>query len=418
MRGAQQAVEYGSSSSGISYTTKDDTGVQRKPDDLPAITIYNPSDSELVAPATVKAELDFGAAGLTNFDTVIEMQSNGSWGNDWTVQVAAAVAAAITVDWSDNTILIEYIDGVSTVTAIETLITALTGDYDVIEIKTAGTGANVLSSPGDDLAATSMASGVGASMFVQHDTNEKLTEGFLAYNTQTAEFKIGKTLTGGTSAATGIIRGQRRTGATGILYLSNVDGIFANAETITDSGSGSAKASGNLYTCEHFYSVDASDTTDYEIDVNYKAKIEYYIDESLYTHWLYFDVGFYPMTAPVVTSEDIDEMHANWLPKRDKRWTDWGPAVRAGHADLVRRIHAHGEQAAFYVKREQEFWRVEMAFIEYQIAKTCGFEDVDRDFWRDNKESAWRSRGLLTKQEDADAEIEEEQNVIQAQLLK
>lgn len=72
----------------------------------------------------------------------------------------------------------------------------------------------------------------------------------LAYDGQTANFTIGKTLTGGTSGATGIIVADDDQGTTGTLTLEGVTGTFQNNETITDNAStpGSATANGTLTT--------------------------------------------------------------------------------------------------------------------------------------------------------------------------
>ena len=65
----------------------------------------------------------------------------------------------------------------------------------------------------------------------------------LTYNTQTANFTVGLTVTGGTSGATGIVASQDDDGTSGTLYLSSVTGAF-QVETITDSGGGSAASDG------------------------------------------------------------------------------------------------------------------------------------------------------------------------------
>jgi len=70
----------------------------------------------------------------------------------------------------------------------------------------------------------------------------------LTYKTETATFNIGATLTGGTSAATGLIKGLSDAGTTGKLILINDTGTFQDAETISDNGSspGSATSDGTL----------------------------------------------------------------------------------------------------------------------------------------------------------------------------
>lgn len=72
----------------------------------------------------------------------------------------------------------------------------------------------------------------------------------LAYDTQTANFTAGKTLTGGTSGATAVIVADTDGGATGTLTLKEITGVFADNETITDNNGtpGSAAVNGTL-TC-------------------------------------------------------------------------------------------------------------------------------------------------------------------------
>ncbi len=70
----------------------------------------------------------------------------------------------------------------------------------------------------------------------------------LGYDTQTAEFTAGKTLTGALSSATGLIKGVQDVDAAGNLILINDTGTFQNDETIADNNSspGSATSNGTL----------------------------------------------------------------------------------------------------------------------------------------------------------------------------
>lgn len=68
----------------------------------------------------------------------------------------------------------------------------------------------------------------------------------LNYMSQTADFVVGQTLTGGVSGATGLIEYDLDNGTSGTLVLSNVNGTFNVSETITSS-SGSATSSGSQY---------------------------------------------------------------------------------------------------------------------------------------------------------------------------
>ena len=303
IRGMPQAVEYESSASRLSYTVTDDTGVQRKPDAAPTITLYDASGDELVAATSMTAQ-----------------------------------------------------------TAVD--------------------------------------------------------EGYLAYDAQTTEFGVGETITGGTSAATGRIMADERLGASGVLRLSRVDGTFQNNEALTDTGGGAATSDETLYLAEYYYDVDASDTDTWEIGTAYFAEIEYEISSRAYKRMLYFDVAYTPMCYPIVTSADIDELRSPWVADRPQGWADWSPAIRRAHASIVRRIHSHGEMAAEYVRREDEFWDISFAFICREIGRSCGFSTEMQDTLDKDAEAAWRARGLLTTNRDKDPELEEEKSTIQSRLLR
>jgi len=400
IKGAPQVVEFEAAASPLRYITTDADGRQRKPDALPTIEILDADGEQLLAPATVAADFDFDVdGGLTNLDTIIEATSPGTWANAWTVQVAAAVAAGITIDRTNKTILIEFITTVTTVTDIETLIGALVGEEAVIEVGTAGTGANVLTTAGDTMAATALAGGVGLAM----EAKIAKTEGFLDYDTQTAEYGLGEVATGA-AGATGRIVGDDRDGTSGTLRLSNVDGTYVDGEALTDSDSGSGKVNGVLWSAEHVYWLDASDDDTYPIAQGYRAEIVYEIDGIRYERQIWFDVSWYPMAYPLVSTQDVDEEHPTWIARRPSEWKDWTPAIKSGHANLVRRIHAMEEQASDFVKRESEMWRLTMAFVEERIAISCGFPKEEKDEWKANREAVWRTKGYLTKSAEDDGE--------------
>jgi hypothetical protein len=67
------------------------------------------------------------------------------------------------------------------------------------------------------------------------------------FDTGSANFTIGKVLTGATSHATGLVKTVSGT-TTGYLILSNVVGVFVNNETITDNNTtpGSALVNGTM----------------------------------------------------------------------------------------------------------------------------------------------------------------------------
>ncbi len=82
--------------------------------------------------------------------------------------------------------------------------------------------------------------------YLPEDVTEFYVPTSLAYDTETANFTIGDTVTGGTSSATGIITAIADNGTDGTLYLAGVTGTFADDETITDETTGSAAVNGTL----------------------------------------------------------------------------------------------------------------------------------------------------------------------------
>lgn len=68
----------------------------------------------------------------------------------------------------------------------------------------------------------------------------------LPYDNQSGNFTVGLTVTGGTSGATGVIVADVDGGTSGTLTLSNINGLFADNETITDTSTGSALVNRSL----------------------------------------------------------------------------------------------------------------------------------------------------------------------------
>jgi len=77
---------------------------------------------------------------------------------------------------------------------------------------------------------------------VEFRGNFTTTEGRLYYKSQSSNFTVGQTLTGGTSSATATISADQDNGTDGYLTLTGISGTFSAGETITDGGGGSATA--------------------------------------------------------------------------------------------------------------------------------------------------------------------------------
>lgn len=69
--------------------------------------------------------------------------------------------------------------------------------------------------------------------------------GVLPFDAQTGNFTLGDIVTGGMSGAKGIVTAQTDSGTSGILYIGQVSGVFADNEAITSPSGGAAVA--NIY---------------------------------------------------------------------------------------------------------------------------------------------------------------------------
>lgn len=241
------------------------------------------------------------------------------------------------------------------------------------------------------------------------------TTGYLSYDAQTAEFSLFAKVTDGTSGATGRIVGQRVLGASGVLELVDINGTFGNNNTITDDGeyTGSATADGTLFQADYSYTLDTSATASYGVAKNYCAKITYDLSTIGQVEYVYFDVAFYPATRPWVTSPDVAHRWPHLAGQLPDEWPDWTPAIQAAHAELIGKLDSLGEDAAYFVKRREELWKIAMIFTRAEIADAIG-EDQERiDYWVDKAANAWAGRGEFTYDSSQDdTEIDEDTKVI------
>lgn len=109
-----------------------------------------------------KATLALDPLTSGNMDTILEATTAGTAGNSLTLALVhdAGAAGTGTLTRVGNDFTFTYLGGTTTVGNFETAVTALAGADDLIAVKTAGTGADVLSATLDLLTATALAGGL------------------------------------------------------------------------------------------------------------------------------------------------------------------------------------------------------------------------------------------------------------------
>lgn len=112
--------------------------------------------------AVIAATKAFKGAISTGFNTVIEATTAGAAGNSLSVSLVGDSTSGVTITDDGSNFVIHYKSGTSTVANVETAIAALAGAHDLIGVKTAGTGATVLTAPASDSGPKFLAGGADA----------------------------------------------------------------------------------------------------------------------------------------------------------------------------------------------------------------------------------------------------------------
>ena len=103
----------------------------------------------------------------------------------------------------------------------------------------------------------------------------------LLYDAKTADFLENETLTGGTSGATASIVHVEPSGATGVLYITDVVGVFQNNEIIS-SASGSATADGTPQ--PYYVGISGVDTATLSYVWSYKNRL-FFLQRDSFNVW-------------------------------------------------------------------------------------------------------------------------------------
>jgi len=103
--------------------------------------------------AAIKAAL---TVGTSDENTVLEAYVAGAAGNSLTLSFAGGGTGTGQLSVSGNAVSFAFADGVTTVTNFETAVAALSGAAQVIDVRTPGTGANILKATPPDIACAGM----------------------------------------------------------------------------------------------------------------------------------------------------------------------------------------------------------------------------------------------------------------------
>ncbi len=276
---------------------------------------------------TDKAEIDLGAV-MRNFDSVLEFNVAGPEGEKWFVACVHTGFNALIVDLTIKAFVFTYNSGVTTVSDLEALVTALAGGLDVIDIKTPGTGAAILVDVLDTL----------------HPDDGYLSQGH--HPTVTIYDPIGKLKL----AATKLTR-----------------------------------VSGSPW---WYVDIDASAVTTWELNYNYRAQIDFDYNDQPVQDNIMVDVIKWPFNEPLVTTEEIDRAHPAWAGKRPGTWQDWVEPIEMAHLELSKELRNTRDSKGRYVypHRIMDRGQVRMlalAMTEAKIAESIRMKEETVNAYKD-----------------------------------
>ncbi|MFC1599681.1 beta strand repeat-containing protein [Patescibacteria group bacterium] len=190
------------------------------------------------------------------------------------------------------------------------------------------------------------------------------------FDTQTANFTIGQTLTGGTSGATGTITAIDDYGTMGTVIFTPVSGRFQNNETITDGLGGSATSdSGSLD--DTFDRVEVDDNADADL-TGATTQVCYNLNGST--------VAGITCNASTSHPDKPDSLHieATWTGTTEIGAPEEEPGYRAtpdGVSDTVYEVGDIGPVFAMYFRNPGDPLN-EHERVDIQVADNAAFSDT------------------------------------------
>lgn len=126
-----------------------------------------------VAAATTQAILDLSLYANNAVTSVLRVIAGGVTGNATTFQLVRGLVLAVTINRAGNDFVAQYRDGISTVGNLEAAIGALAGADKLIEVKTPGNGAHVITQGNDDIGPVAFGGGTGTGLPAAAKTTAK-----------------------------------------------------------------------------------------------------------------------------------------------------------------------------------------------------------------------------------------------------
>jgi hypothetical protein len=160
--------------------------------------------------------------------------------------------------------------------------------------------------------------------------------------------------------------------------------------------------------------VDASDTGVFEKGYNYRAAVSFVVDSETHEDHVLLDVVLWPFNDPLVSSEEIDEQHPEWVGLRPKGWRNWQKPIEQSHVELSRDLRAMRDTKGdpIYPNRiidRGQLRLVEIAYVERVIADKLRMADETKAYYRQRAIEAFSNFNLFYVDADDDLVPDEDE---------
>lgn len=197
----------------------------------------------------------------------------------------------------------------------------------------------------------------------------------------------------------GLIQGVRYGGDAERLWVRLIDdGIDATIDAETRVSCNIYDPSGNVLLSDEdmtqeaedspwwYYDLDASDSNSFAKAYNYRIEVVFYVDDLVKVDHHLFDVVPWPFNEPLLSGEEVDELHPAWAAARPSGVTTWQVPIREAHKELANDVRAMVDNRGTKVYPNRVIDRsllreVELAYVErYIVTNTIRADAKTREF--------------------------------------
>ena len=162
------------------------------------------------------------------------------------------------------------------------------------------------------------------------------------------------------------------------------------------------------------YALDASGD-DFTLSLDYKAEIVSIVGAVEQTEPIFFDVVRYPLTDPLLSTGDVDDIKPMWAASRPAGWgTDWQIPIQLAHRELCNDLRSIRLKDGTFARpgmilSRTKVYLAALAYTLAMIAEGIGLEDEELDDYKVARNLAIDAMGPLNIDYDDDGLVDDDE---------